>query len=402
MQAGRMGLLKRLLTLASQGLDAATVPFRPASRGAEELRSYYSDPNTPRSLNRLGITYALEFYSQNPRTGIRNPKTLKLNVGGGNLIGTTLGQETPLIGAFNQGSVSEGNDNQIYIDLGDIAGLVQAATGSVRHNAGSDGQYGLAGGVGILNSGRIDMGSGTEDRIVAFAGKTGLFNSGLIQASGRSGDRLVVWGAGGQIGIDQRGKLISRRNSDDEVIASALQANAEATERQLTGLSVIPGYKSFIEALRDGLSNATTNGEQAIALNNHRKARISLKAGDDQLLAAAPEGALALRNQGWIGLGSGDDLCTIEGSFDGDGLINFGAGEKDQLNLLPGARYKISKASEALRKIYNTDELLYLEGLDSRAAGSLYLTGLELIGNRSVEELLSANAGEFQFDASNN
>ena len=117
-----MGLLKRLLTLAGQELDAAMLPFQPASRGAEELRSYYSDPNTPRSLSRLDVSYALEFYSQNPRTGIRNPKTLQLDVGEGNLIGTTLGQKTPLIGAINQGSVSEGSDSQIYIDLGDIAG----------------------------------------------------------------------------------------------------------------------------------------------------------------------------------------------------------------------------------------------------------------------------------------
>ena len=385
-----------LLKVAGGRLKTAKLPFQPASAGAEEFRQYYADPNSPRSVDRLGVIYATELYSQHPQFGVRNPRSFRLNAGEGNLIGTTLAQQSPLVGAFNRGSVSEGDGNQIYIDLGDVAGLVQAASGSVRHNGGSDGQYGLAGGVGIQNGGRISMGSGIDDRVVAFAGVTGLLNTGLIHSNGSAGDGLLVWGAGGRVGVDQRGRLISRNNSADQLIASALQANAEATELQLTGLSFLPGYGSFIDAMRDGLASMHQADADVVGLINRKNGRIDLNGGADQLLAAAPAGGLAVRNDGQIDLGSGADVCTIQGSFAGDGLIDFGSGQRDRLELLPDANYKLSRPSKGLQQFYGTEDLLYLEGVDSVVTGSLFMAHLEFIGDRSVDSIL-AMGGEFTF-----
>lgn len=353
----------------------------PVSVGAQALRQAYQDPQGPSELKRNGIRYELSLLSQEPFVGVINDPTVRLFVGNQDLISFTLGSKTPLVGAFNQGRVREGFGSQIYVDLGDRAGLVQTSSGQVRHTAGSDGQYGLSGGIGILNAGLVSMGSGAEDRVVGFASQVGVLNLGRIVSSGGEQDALVVWGAGGTTGIDQRGVIQSRGQSRDQLLASAGGADAEQVQSQLTGLSFLPGLDGIVEALRTDLLAEDRDPGAVVALRNGRRAEINLGDNADTLLAAAPKGALALRNNGVIDLGRGSDRATILGCFEGDGLIDFGRGKNDRLDLLPDATYQLSREEGGV---------VLIEGLDAVARGSLRVTGLEWLGDQSVDSILMA------------
>lgn len=353
----------------------------PISVGAQALRQAYQDQQGPSELQRNGIRYGLSLLSQERSVGVINGPTVRLFVGNQDVISFTLGSKNPLLGAFNQGRVSEGFGSQIYVDLGDRAGLVQTSSGQVRHTAGSDGQYGLSGGIGILNAGLVSMGSGAEDRVVGFASRVGVLNLGRIVSSGAEQDALVVWGAGGTTGIDQRGVIQSRGQSRDQLLASAGGADAEQVESQLTGLSFLPGLGDIVEALRTDLLAEDRDLATVVALKNGRRAEIKLGDNADTLLAAAPKGALALRNNGLIDLGRGSDRATILGCFEGDGLIDFGRGKNDRLDLLPDATYQLSCEKGGV---------VLIEGLDAVARGSLRVKGLEWLGDQSVDSILMA------------
>ena len=353
----------------------------PISVGAQALRQAYQDQQGPSELQRNGIRYGLSLLSQERSVGVINDPTVRLFVGNQDVISFTLGSKNPLLGAFNQGRVSEGFGSQIYVDLGDRAGLVQTSSGQVRHTAGSDGQYGLSGGIGILNAGLVSMGSGAEDRVVGFASRVGVLNLGRIVSSGAEQDALVVWGAGGTTGIDQRGVIQSRGQSRDQLLASAGGADAEQVESQLTGLSFLPGLGDIVEALRTDLLAEDRDLATVVALKNGRRAEIKLGDNADTLLAAAPKGALALRNNGLIDLGRGSDRATILGCFEGDGLIDFGRGKNDRLNLQPDATYQLSCEKGGV---------VLIEGLDAVARGSLRVKGLEWLGDQSVDSILMA------------
>ena len=353
----------------------------PISVGAQALRQAYQDQQGPSELQRNGIRYGLSLLSQERSVGVINDPTVRLFVGNQDVISFTLGSKNPLLGAFNQGRVSEGFGSQIYVDLGDRAGLVQTSSGQVRHTAGSDGQYGLSGGIGILNAGLVSMGSGAEDRVVGFASRVGVLNLGRIVSSGAEQDALVVWGAGGTTGIDQRGVIQSRGQSRDQLLASAGGADAEQVESQLTGLSFLPGLGDIVEALRTDLLAEDRDLATVVALKNGRRAEIKLGDNADTLLAAAPKGALALRNNGLIDLGRGSDRATILGCFEGDGLIDFGRGKNDRLDLLPDATYQLSCEKGGV---------VLIEGLDAVARGSLRVKGLEWLGDQSVDSILMA------------
>jgi hypothetical protein len=353
----------------------------PISFGAQALRQAYQDQQGPSELQRNGIRYGLSLLSQERSVGVINDPTVRLFVGNQDVISFTLGSKNPLLGAFNQGRVSEGFGSQIYVDLGDLAGLVQTSSGQVRHTAGSDGQYGLSGGIGILNAGLVSMGSGAEDRVVGFASRVGVLNLGRIVSSGAEQDALVVWGAGGTTGIDQRGVIQSRGQSRDQLLASAGGADAEQVESQLTGLSFLPGLGDIVEALRTDLLAEDRDLATVVALKNGRRAEIKLGDNADTLLAAAPKGALALRNNGLIDLGRGSDRATILGCFEGDGLIDFGRGKNDRLDLQPDATYQLSCEKGGV---------VLIEGLDAVARGSLRVKGLEWLGDQSVDSILMA------------
>ena len=254
------------------------------------------------------------------------------------------------------------------MDLGDRAGLVQTSSGQVRHKAGSDGQYGLSGGIGILNAGLVSMGSGAEDRVVGFASQVGVLNLGRIVFSGAEQDALVVWGACGTAGIDQRGVIQSRGQSRDQLLASAGGEDAEQVESQLTGLSFLPGLDGIVDALRTDLLAEDRDPGAVVALRNGRRGEINLGDNADTLLAAAPKGELALRNNGVIDLGRGSDRATLLGGFEGDGLIDFGRGKIDRLDLLPDATYQLT---------CEKDGVVLIGGMDAVARGSLRVTGEE-------------------------
>jgi hypothetical protein len=232
-----------------------------------------------------------------------------------------------------------------------------------------------------LNAGLVSMGSGAEDRVVGFASRVGVLNLGRIVSSGAEQDALVVWGAGGTTGIDQRGVIQSRGQSRDQLLASAGGADAEQVESQLTGLSFLPGLGDIVEALRTDLLAEDRDLATVVALKNGRRAEIKLGDNADTLLAAAPKGALALRNNGLIDLGRGSDRATILGCFEGDGLIDFGRGKNDRLDLLPDATYQLSCEKGGV---------VLIEGLDAVARGSLRVKGLEWLGDQSVDSILMA------------
>ena len=353
----------------------------PVSAGADALRQVFQDPQNPPTLSRSGITYTLSLLSREPAVGVVNGPGFRFFAGDQNLISFTLGSSNPLVGAYNEGRVREGSGAQIYVDLGDRVGLVQGDSGEVHHAAGSDGQYGLSGGIGILNAGLVDMGSGLEDRVVGFASRVGVLNSGRIVASGGKQEALVVWGAGGFTGIDQRGVIESRGESRDQLLASAGGADAEQVERQLTGLSFLPGLKSIVDALRPELLAEDQDPSAVVALHNGRRGAIQLGDGADTLLAAAPNGAVALRNDGVIDLGRGNDQATVLGCFEGDGVIDFGRGNNDRLELLAEASFQLRRERGGV---------VVIEGRDAIASGSLRVTGLEWLGDQRVDAILRA------------